>query len=91
MNDLSQAGVAAAAVTVLGFAWQWCRAPKHINNAWSWGGFIALACLLYIWATPAFAHDWRISLLGAYMMVQSARGSAATFKDLGAAPATNSL
>lgn len=91
MEPLAAEGLKVAAVTVLGIAWQYCRAPERINNALTWVGFAVLSAGAYVWVTPDFMKDWRLSLLGAYLLVQAARGSAASAKDAKVAPATNSL
>ena len=91
MDQFAVEGGKVVAVSLLGYAWQWCRAPKRLHNTITWIAFAGFVSAVYMWLTPGWIVDWRASILGAYLLVQAARGSAATAKDTNTAPAANTL
>lgn len=87
--------IAMVGAGVLGWMWQWVRAPKKIPNWVGYAVFSATAVGLVFWAVPDFeeliVQNWRSALITAVLVLQSIRGSAAAAKDAKAAPPTNSL
>jgi hypothetical protein len=92
---MENAGLALLAQTVVGWMWQWARGPKRLPNWASWAVFGGVAVACFWWATPdalpSFASDWRKAIFMLVSFVLAARGAAATAKEAGVAPKTNSL
>lgn len=84
---------------VLGFAWQWTRAPKHVPNWFSYAVFLVITVFCWVWMTRTavsdFQTDWRGALayavLGIVDMYTACRGAASMAKDSKAAPAANTI
>jgi len=87
--------VALLADAVLGYAWQWFRAPKKIPNWVSTVVMCVALAVVYVWVTPDafknFAADWRGALAGMVGFGLGSRGFARVSSTSGIAPKSDSL
>lgn len=94
-SPISSAELMLVAQGVLGYIWQWTRAPKKIPNGVSYAIFGVAAAVAYVYATPTFGDtfqgNWRTAIAGLVSFVMSARGFASGSSDAGLAAKTNTL
>lgn len=87
--------VEGVAALVVGYVWQWCRAPKKFPNWASYTLFGCVAAIVWYVVTPnadeLVRSNWR-SAVGAILLFGAAsRGIASVSSEVKAAPKTDSL
>lgn len=92
MEQVQVEVIKTAAAALVGYAWQWTRAPQKFPN---WVGYLVFAAVVFVatlWAVPDVSkQDWRLTALVGWNLFSAARGNASMSRDVKAAPATNAL